>query len=143
MTCLIASRSGSNARVDSGTIVWLRLYWFCHVIGTDTSRIAARSASPKGTFPFFVVNTASGAVFQCGGVSDIVIQQSHLQDILSHSGPLGLAHPLLNVEPLPFGCISSKDRELMQLKTVSESSPRAWTSPYCWRSATLLSLSLF
>jgi hypothetical protein len=48
-----------------------------------------------------------------------------------HSGPLGLAHHLLNVEPLPFGCISSEDRELMQLKTVSECSPRAWMPPYC------------
>jgi hypothetical protein len=49
--------------------------------------------------------------------------------MLSHSGPLVLAHHLLNVEPLPFGCISSEDRELMQLKTVLESSPCAWMPP--------------
>jgi hypothetical protein len=42
--------------------------------------------------------------------------------MLTHSGPLGLVHCLLNVEQLPFGCVSSKDCELMQLKTVSESS---------------------
>jgi hypothetical protein len=45
--------------------------------------------------------------------------------MLLHSGPLGLAHHLLNVKPLPFGNISSEDRELMELKTVSESSPHA------------------
>jgi hypothetical protein len=33
--------------------------------------------------------------------------------MLSHRSPLGLAHRLLNVEPLPFGSISTKDRELM------------------------------
>ncbi len=43
--------------------------------------------------------------------------------MLLHSGLLGLAHCLLYVEPLPFGCISSEDCELMQLKTVLESSP--------------------
>ncbi len=32
-TCLMASRSGSNVQVE-GTVEWLRLYWFCHVIGT-------------------------------------------------------------------------------------------------------------
>jgi hypothetical protein len=32
--------------------------------------------------------------------------------MLLHSGPLGLAHRLLNVEPLPFGCISTEDCEL-------------------------------
>ncbi len=46
--------------------------------------------------------------------------------MLSLSGPLGLAHRLLYVKPLSFGSVSSEDRELMQLKTVSESSPRAW-----------------
>jgi hypothetical protein len=46
---------------------------------------------------------------------------------LLHSGPLGLAHHLLYVELLPFGSISSEDCELMQLKTVSESSPRTQT----------------
>jgi hypothetical protein len=46
--------------------------------------------------------------------------------MLLHSGPLGLAHRLLHVEPLPFGSVSSEDLELMQLKTVSESSPHAW-----------------
>jgi hypothetical protein len=44
--------------MDLGTIEWLRLYWFCHDIGTDNSTMAARSASPKGIFPFFVVGTA-------------------------------------------------------------------------------------
>jgi hypothetical protein len=43
----------------------------------------------------------------------MVIQHSHLQDMLSHSGPLGLVHHLLNVEPLPFGCVSTEDCELM------------------------------
>jgi hypothetical protein len=46
-------------------------------------------------------------------VFDIVIQHSHSQDMLSHSGPLGLAHCLLNVEQLPFGWVSTEDRELM------------------------------
>jgi hypothetical protein len=45
--------------------------------------------------------------------------------MLSHSGPLGLAHRLLNVEPLPSGCISTEDCELMQLKTVQEGHPRS------------------
>ncbi len=36
--------------------------------------------------------------------------------MLLHSGPLGLVHCLLYVELLPFGCISSEDCELMQLK---------------------------
>ncbi len=43
--------------------------------------------------------------------------------MLSHSSPLRLARHLQCVEPLPFDCISSEDCELMQLKTVSESSP--------------------
>jgi hypothetical protein len=62
----IASRSGSYARVDSGTVEWLRLYWFFHVIGTDASMIAARSALPKRIFPFFVVGTASWLSFNVG-----------------------------------------------------------------------------
>jgi hypothetical protein len=47
-----------------------------------------------------------------------------------HSGSLGLAHHLLYEELLPFGIVSSEDRELMQLKTVSESSPRALTPSF-------------
>jgi hypothetical protein len=50
----IASRSSSNAHVDSRTVEWLRLYWFCHIIETDPSTIAAGSASPKGKFPSFL-----------------------------------------------------------------------------------------
>ncbi len=46
----------------------------------------------------------------------MVIQHSHLQDMLLHSGPLVLAHHLLNVELLPFGCISTEDCELMFLE---------------------------
>jgi hypothetical protein len=38
--------------------------------------------------------------------------------------PLGLRQRLLYVEPLPFGQVSSEDCELMQLDTVSESSPQ-------------------
>jgi hypothetical protein len=70
MTCSIASRSGSNACVASRTVVWLMLYWFCHVIGTDASMIAARSALPKGTFtfPFFIINTPWGCPSMWGGV---------------------------------------------------------------------------
>ncbi len=43
--------------------------------------------------------------------------------MLSHSGPPGLAHRLLNVELLPFGSVSTKDRELMQRETVQEEHP--------------------
>jgi hypothetical protein len=43
--------------------------------------------------------------------------------MLSHSGPLRLVHRLLNVEPLPFGSVSTKDRELMKLETVQEGHP--------------------
>ncbi len=43
--------------------------------------------------------------------------------MLLHSGPLGLAHHLLNVELLPFGSVSTKDHELMYLKTVQEGHP--------------------
>jgi hypothetical protein len=50
--------------------------------------------------------------------------------MLSHSGPLGLVYRLLNVEPLPFGSVSTEDYELMQLKAVSEGYPRAWTAPF-------------
>jgi hypothetical protein len=50
--------------------------------------------------------------------------------MLSQSGPLGLAHRLLNVEPLPFGSVSAEDRELMQLKTVLEGHPCAWIPPF-------------
>ncbi len=57
MTRSMASRSGSNVQVDSGTDEWLRLYRFCHNIGTDDSTMVARSALPKGIFPFFVVGT--------------------------------------------------------------------------------------
>jgi hypothetical protein len=53
-----------------------------------------------------------------------------MQDMLSYSGLLGLVHHLLNVEPLLFGSISSEDHELMQLKTVSESSPHVWTPSF-------------
>ncbi len=50
--------------------------------------------------------------------------------MLLHNGPFGLAHCLLFVEPLPFGCVSREDHELMQLKTVLESSPRVWTPSF-------------
>ncbi len=77
----------------------------------------------KGNVLFLCCQYSLGTVLQHGEVSDIVIQQSHLQDMLLHSNPLGLVHRLVNVEPLPFGCISSEDHELMQLKTVSEGCP--------------------
>jgi hypothetical protein len=60
----------------------------------------------------------------------MVIQHSHLQVMLSYSGPLGLVHRLLNVELLPFGCVGTEDCELMQLKTVSEGHPHLWTPPF-------------
>jgi hypothetical protein len=66
MTCSIASRSGSNVRVDLGTVEWLRLYWFCHDIRTDVSAMMARSVSTKGIFPFFVVGTALKLSFNVG-----------------------------------------------------------------------------
>jgi hypothetical protein len=66
MTCSMASWSGSNIRVDLGTIEWLRLSWFCHDIGTDNSTMAARSALPKGIFPYFVVSTALEMSFNVG-----------------------------------------------------------------------------
>ncbi len=47
--------------------------------------------------------------------------------MLSHSGPLGFANRLLNVETLPFGGVRTEDRELKQLKTVLEGHPRVWT----------------
>ena len=56
----------------------------------------------------------------------MVIQHSHLQDMLLHSGPLVLAHHLLNVELLPFGCISTEDCELMFL----EGHPRLQMPPF-------------
>ncbi len=80
----------------------------------------------NGDIPFLCCRYNRGAVLQCGEVSVIVIQLSHTWDMLSHSGSQGLAHRLLYVEPLPFGSISSEDCELMQLKTVLESSPHAW-----------------
>jgi hypothetical protein len=63
---LMASRSGSNIRVDLETVEWLRLYWFCHNIRTDASTIPARSALPKGIFPFFVIGAALGLSFNVG-----------------------------------------------------------------------------
>jgi hypothetical protein len=77
MTCSMVSWSGSNVQVDLGTVEWLKLYWFCHNIGTDPSMIAARSALLKGIFPLFVVGTALGLFFQRREVSDMVIQRSH------------------------------------------------------------------
>jgi hypothetical protein len=61
-------KSGSNIQVDSRTVEWLRLYWFCHDIGTDNSTMAAESVSPKGIFLFFVVGTALELSFNEGGV---------------------------------------------------------------------------
>jgi hypothetical protein len=69
----IASRSSNNARVDSRTVEWLRLYWFCHVIGTHASTIASRSALSKGDTPFFCCRYSLGAVLQHREVSDVVI----------------------------------------------------------------------
>jgi hypothetical protein len=66
MTGLMTSRSGSNKQIDQGTVEWLRLYWFCHDIRTDACTIAARSASPKGIFPFIIVGTALGLSFNVG-----------------------------------------------------------------------------
>jgi hypothetical protein len=66
MTRSMASRSGSNIQVDSGTIEWLRLYLFCHNIETDDSTIVARSALPKGIFPFLIVGTALELSFNVG-----------------------------------------------------------------------------
>ncbi len=53
-----------------------------------------------------------------------------MRGMLLHSGPLGLAHCLLNVELLPFGSVSTKDCELMQLKTVQEGHPHSWTPTF-------------
>jgi hypothetical protein len=50
--------------------------------------------------------------------------------MLSHSGPLGFGHRLLNVEPLPFGSVSTKDHELMQLKTFQEGHPPSRTPTF-------------
>jgi hypothetical protein len=67
--------------------------------------------------------------------------------MLLHSGPLGLVHCLLNVEPLPFGCISTEDCELTQLKTVQEGRPRSRTltfghlTIYCSLQVTLVHLA--
>jgi hypothetical protein len=66
MTCLMAFRSGSNVRVNLGIVEWLRLYWFCHDIGTDNSTMPARSALLKGIFPFFIVGTALELSFSVG-----------------------------------------------------------------------------
>ncbi len=66
MTRSIASRSGNNSHVDSGTVRWARLYWFCHVIETDVSTLGARSALPKEIFPLFVIDTALGVSFNVG-----------------------------------------------------------------------------
>jgi hypothetical protein len=67
--------------------------------------------------------------------------------MLSHSGPLGLAHRLLNVKPLLLSCVSTKDCELMQLKTVQEGHPRLRTptfgnfTVYCSPQVTLVHLA--
>jgi hypothetical protein len=67
--------------------------------------------------------------------------------MLLHSGPLGLAHHLLNVEPLPFGSVSTKDHELMQLETVQEGHPHSRTPTfghltiYCSPQVTLVHLA--
>jgi hypothetical protein len=66
MTHSMASRSGKNLLLNSGIVEWLRLYSFCHDIGTDASTMVARSASPKGIFPFFIVGTALGLSFNVG-----------------------------------------------------------------------------
>jgi hypothetical protein len=50
--------------------------------------------------------------------------------MLSHSGPLGLRHRLLNVEPLPFDSVSTEDCELTQLNTVTEGHPHSWMPPF-------------
>jgi hypothetical protein len=66
MTRSMVTRSGSNVHVDSGTVEWLRLYWFCHDIGTDDSTMAARSALLKGIIPFFDIGTALELSFNVG-----------------------------------------------------------------------------
>ncbi len=67
--------------------------------------------------------------------------------MLLHSGSLGLAHHLLNVEPLPFGWVSTEDRELMWLETVQEGRPHSQTptfghlTVYCSPRVTLMHLA--
>jgi hypothetical protein len=108
--------------------------------------MVARSLAERD-IPFLCCRYSLGAVLQRREVFDIVIQHSHLQDMLSRSGPLGLAHHLLNVEPLPFGCASTEDCELMELKTVSKGHPRSWTPTfglltiYCSSRVTLVHLA--
>jgi hypothetical protein len=43
-----------------------QVYWFCHIIRTDASTIAARSAMADGMFPFFIVGTSLGLSFYVG-----------------------------------------------------------------------------
>ncbi len=50
--------------------------------------------------------------------------------MLSHSDPLGLAHRLPNIKLLLLSCVSTEDRELMQLKTVQEEHPRLRTPTF-------------
>jgi hypothetical protein len=66
MTHSIASRFSSNSHIDLGTVRWVRMYWFCHIIDTDTSTIVARSALLKGMFPLSVIGTALGLSFNVG-----------------------------------------------------------------------------
>jgi hypothetical protein len=66
MSCSMFSRSASSWHGESGTVTCVRLYWFCHVIGTATSRINTRLAYPNGTFPVLVVATAMGLFFRVG-----------------------------------------------------------------------------
>jgi hypothetical protein len=113
MTHSLASRSGNKVRFDLGTVKRLRLYCFFHIIGTDASTMAARSAFAKRDITYFHCWYSLGVVLQRREVFDVVIQHSHLQDVLLHSCPLGLVHCLLNTELLPFRPISTEDCELV------------------------------
>jgi hypothetical protein len=82
----------------------MRFYWFCHMMGTEASRIAARSALLKGILPFFGCNSL-GAVLQHREVLQVPIQYLNARYIQTYGSPLGLLYSLLDVELLPFGSI--------------------------------------
>jgi hypothetical protein len=100
MTRSIFSRSGSSVRGASGTVECVRLYWFCHVMGTEASKTAA-----EGNIPFLGGQNSLGAVLQRREVHEIAIEYLDTRSVLAYGSPLGLSDPLLDIELLPFGSV--------------------------------------
>jgi hypothetical protein len=80
---LMFYRSGIIALGDSGTVLWIRLYWFLHAIGQVAILIPASVVLLK--IPFLSGSHHHLTVLPCGQVREVSIEDLHSNGVLADS----------------------------------------------------------